>query len=151
MAAAVEIVSVKNSSNRLVDKDQTWSTMNVLVLLYSTIKSKYSYKLLNKLNVSLCRVTDIWRQTNIEELLVEALQPPQKILFCATGGITAAISVCHKLTSVYLSPPEVLTLNMFLISGNNPTPSPPAPPHSTPSHCRPLGNCLSLPTAVSDC
>lgn len=62
--------------------------------------------------------------------MLETLQPPQKILFGATGGITAAISVCHKLTSVYLPPPEVLTLNVFLISGNNQS-HPPTPPQAS--------------------
>lgn len=66
--------------------------------------------------------------------------------------------VCHILTSLYLPPPpEVLTLTMFLISGNNQSHSPllslsipPLLPRRSWGH-KPHGNRLSLTSALSDC
>lgn len=88
--------------------------------------------------------------------------------FCSCGKAFVCLSgkspvsqwlslVSHILTSLYLFPLKVLTLTMFLISGNNQPSHPPIPLNIPPllSCCcwghKPHGNRLSLPSALSDC
>lgn len=85
---------------------------------------------------------------------MEGLQPPQKILFCGTSRITEAISRLSQ-ADLRLSVPSggVDTQHVPDIWEQPiPLPPPPSPiPRSSPSHRRLSGNCVSLPTAVSDC